>query len=153
MPDRIAVIGISGSGKSALARVLAAESGLPLFHMDALFWRGAWEAVPEAEYLAAHARLVARDRWIIEGYVDAAMAARLQAADRIIDLDPPGWVCAARVIRRWWTHRVRARPELPPEARERLSLAFLWTVLTRAERPAIEAALAGVDPARIERRR
>lgn len=153
MPDRIAVIGISGSGKSTFARVMALKSGLPLFHMDALFWRGAWEAVPEAEYLAAHARLVAQERWIIEGYVDAAMANRLQAADRIIDLDPPGWLCAARVIRRWWTHRGRARPELTPEARERLSLGFLWTVLTRAERPAIDAALVGVDPARIEKQR
>ena len=153
MPDRIAVIGIGGSGKSTYARGLAKATGLPLVHMDALFWRGAWEAVPEAEYLEAHARLVAEDRWIIEGYVDVALAGRLQAADRIIDLDPPGWLCAARVIRRWWTHRGRARPELPPEARERLSLRFLWTVLTRAERPAIDAALAGVDPARIERRR
>lgn len=153
MVRRIAVIGISGAGKTTAARELAAATGLPLFHMDALFWRGAWEPVPEPEYLEAHARLVAQERWIIEGYVDAAMAQRLQAAERIIDLDPPGWLCAARVLRRGWTHRAKARPELPTEALERTSPAFLWRVLTRAERPAIDAALAGVDPARIERRR
>jgi adenylate kinase family enzyme len=118
--------------------------------MDALFWRGDWRPVAEAEYLAAHARLVAGDRWVIEGYVNASMA-RLQRADRIIFLDYPGGLCAWRVVKRWLRHRRTARSELPAEARERLSLKFLWIVVTRAERAAILEAMAGVDAAKIVR--
>ncbi|HYD43891.1 MAG TPA: hypothetical protein VEA79_01355 [Phenylobacterium sp.] len=119
--------------------------------MDSLFWRGAWEPVPEAEYLAAHERLTAGAAWVIEGYVDAAMASRLRLADQVIYLDYSGPLCAWRVLRRWIAHRRTSRPELPRAAFERLSLAFLLVVLRRAERPAIEAALRGVGPAKILR--
>lgn len=119
--------------------------------MDSLFWRGAWEPVPEPEYLEHHARLVAEPAWIIEGYVDEAMASRLHLANQVIYLDYPGPLCAWRVLRRWLAHRRRSRPELPQAARERLSLRFLLIVLRRAERPAVEAALQGVDPAKVLR--
>lgn len=119
--------------------------------MDSLFWRGAWEPVPEAEYLEHHARLITEPAWIIEGYVDEAMASRLRLADQVVFLDYPGPLCAWRVLRRWLAHRERPRPELPLAARERLSLGFLLIVLRRAERPAIEAALHGVDPAKVLR--
>ena len=148
---RIAIVGISGSGKTALGRRLAQSTGLILHPMDALFWRGAWQATPETEYLAAHGCLVAQPEWIIEGYIDCTMAERVRRADLIIDLDIPGPLCAWRVFARWLRHRRRARPELPPEAVERLSLKYLWTVFTCAERPAVDAALAGVDPGRIRR--
>jgi adenylate kinase family enzyme len=151
LPRRIAVVGISGSGKSSFARALSASSGLPLHHMDRLFWRGRWEAVPEADYIAAQQALLADDAWIIEGYIDPALAERARAADLILYLDFSGARCAWRVLKRWWRHRRVARPELPPEAVERLDPRFLWVALSRAERPAIEAALAGVDPARVRR--
>ena len=119
--------------------------------MDSLFWRGAWEAVPEAEYLQRHESLIAEPAWIIEGYIDEAMGARLNRADQVIYLDYPGALCGWRVLRRWVAHRKESRPELPQAARERLRLSFLLNVLRRAERPAIKAALRGVDPAKVLR--
>lgn len=139
--QRIAVIGISGSGKTTFARRLQQATGLPLHHADQLFWRGRWQPVPEHEYLDAHSSLVSQDRWIIEGYVDPVLSPRLRRADLVVDLDPPAWLCAARVVKRWWAHRRTARPELPVEALETLDLRFLGVVLSAAERPAIEAAL------------
>jgi len=119
--------------------------------MDRLFWRGRWEAVPEADYVAAQRALLADEAWIIEGYIDPALAERARAADLIVYLDFSGARCAWRVLKRWWRHRRVARPELPAEAVDRLDLDFLRVVLTRAERPAIEASLAGVDASRIRR--
>lgn len=148
---KISIIGISGSGKSTFARELAADTRLPLFHMDTLFWRGNWVAVPAAEYLRAHRDLIARDTWIIEGYIDETLAERVNASDLVIYLDYSGLRCAWRVLKRWAAHCRESRPELPVEAHERISLRFLWTVLSRAERPAIEAALRGVDHARVRR--
>jgi adenylate kinase family enzyme len=149
--ERIAIIGISGSGKTTFAHALQRATGLPLHHADQLFWRGAWQPVPVDQYLEAHSDWVGRNRWIIEGYVDPSLAQRLQRADLIIYLAPPPWVCAGRVVKRWLAHRKTARLELPPEALERLNLRFLWVVLSGAERPNIEAALRQAPKAIVQR--
>lgn len=138
---KIAIIGISGSGKSTLARKLATETGLPIFHMDTIFWKGNWEEVPEEEYLGKHREIVSREKWIIEGYIDDKMADRLRQADLVIYLDYSGLRSAWQVIKRWLKHRKTSRPELPNEALERFSFKFLWLVFTRGERKNIEQAL------------
>jgi adenylate kinase family enzyme len=73
---RIAIVGISGPGKSTFSRKLATKTGLTLYHMDLLFWKENWKAVPEEEYLKAHTELVKKDTWIIEGYIDKSMSVR-----------------------------------------------------------------------------
>lgn len=88
-------------------------------------------------------RLISTDSWIIEGYIDDAMADRLFSADLVIYLDYPGYLCASRVLRRWAMHRGTSRPELPEAARERLDPSFVWMVFRRGERPGIESALVG----------
>ena len=148
---RIAVIGISGSGKTSMARRLQAVTGLPLHHMDQLFWRGAWAAVPEHEYLVTHADLVATDAWIIEGYLDPAMANRAHAADLVVYLDIAPIRCVLNVLARWLKHRRVARDELPAAALERLSLTFLQFVASGAEAPAIETALGMAPDAKVLR--
>lgn len=149
--QRIAVIGISGSGKTTFARALARATGLPLRHVDQLFWTGRWRPVPEHAYLECHSAWVSRDRWIIEGFVDPSFAQRLRRADLVVYLTPPPWVCAGRGLKRWWAHRKTARAELPAEALERLDFGFLWVVLSAAERPAIAAALARSPEAVVRR--
>ena len=148
---KIAVVGISASGKSVFGRELEEHTGLPLFHMDNLFWRGKWESIPESEYLKEEQKLICKDKWIIEGYVDEKMSGRLELADLVIYLDYPGILCFSRVIWRWLKHRRVSRPELPKEALEELDLSFLWCVLTRSERPGIERALERVDQSKIVR--
>lgn len=142
--NRIAIIGISASGKSTFSRTLARQTGLPLIHMDQIFWRGNWEEIPEIEYLKEHQKVIQQDRWIIEGYVNDKMRQRLERADLIIYLDYSGVRCAWQLIKRWLKHRRESRPELPKEALEGLSWDFFWLVLTRGERLDIEKALTGV---------
>jgi adenylate kinase family enzyme len=150
--NKIAVVGIGGSGKTVFATRLAKQTELPVFHMDSLFWKGNWEAVPEQEYLAQqHTLLNERDRWIIEGYVDEALAERLQAADTIIYLDYSSERCAWRLLRRWFKYRKTNRPELPKETLERWDWEYLWTVITRKERPGLERALLLTDGTKIIR--
>lgn len=148
---KIAIIGISGSGKSVFSRYFSSKTGLPLFHMDVLFWKGNWEAVPEPEYLKEHELLVQKSEWIIEGYIDSAMASRLNKADLVLYLDYSGLRCAWRLLKRWIKHRKESRPELPKEALESFSLSFLWRVLTRAERGNIEEAIEISKPINLKR--
>lgn len=146
---RIAIVGIGGSGKSTLAFQIAARTKLPLFHMDQLFWRPGWDEIPEAEYLPKHAALVAQETWIIEGFVDRAMRDRTERADLVIWLDYGRFTCLFRVIRRWWQHRLIARPELSPDMLEDIAFRFWWTVFTRSERHGIVHALERVPPEHI----
>lgn len=151
-PQKIAILGITGAGKSTLSRRIAEKTGLPLFHMDSLFWRGKWEEVPEAEYLEAHKKILAEnERWIIEGWVSPAMEERLTRADLIIYLDYPGWVCALRYVERSRKHRDIARPELPTESTDHFKWRRFFLLLLRGERPGTEASLVHVDPKKIVR--
>jgi adenylate kinase family enzyme len=147
--NKIAIIGISGSGKSTLSRKLGEKTGLPVFHMDPIFWRGKWEEVPEAEYLVKHQELLKHDKWIIEGWIDRKMSDRLKQADLIIDLDYSGLRCALRLIKRWWKHRKESRPELPQESLEEFMPKYWWRVLRRKERKNLDEALEFTDKAKV----
>ena len=48
--DRILVIGCPGSGKTRLARQLSEKLGLPVVHLDRLWWTGDWENVSREEF-------------------------------------------------------------------------------------------------------
>ena len=138
-PDRIAVIGISASGKSVFARALATRTGLPLRHGDQLDWMANWGVRPEDELRAIHQSWISEPRWIIEGWIDRSRAARLDAADQVIDLDFSGSRCAWRVLKRMLV--AARRPEMPPGCIDRFSWQTLGWVLRKQERPAIDAAL------------
>src|SRR3954452_6282072 len=65
---KVAVFGNTGGGKSTLARRLAEVTGLPLYPLDQIQFRAGGDKVPHAEYLKMHAELLARDRWVIDGF-------------------------------------------------------------------------------------
>jgi adenylate kinase family enzyme len=65
---RVAVFGNAGGGKSTLARRLAELTRLPLYTVDLMQFRAGGDAVPHDEYLQAHADVLRREEWIIDGY-------------------------------------------------------------------------------------
>ena len=137
--DRIAIVGISGSGKSTFSRTLAAQTGLPLLHGDQLDWTANWGVRGNRELDALHKDWVARPRWIIEGWIDPDRVERLVAADLVIDLDLPGWLCAARVLARM-IRGVR-REEMPEGCIDRFGRQTLGWVLWKKERPFVDKTL------------
>ena len=94
---RVAIFGNAGGGKSRLARELAAITGLPLHVIDKIRWRPGGTETPYEEYLQAHAALLARDEWIIDGFESIKPAwERFEVADTLIHVDLPLRVHA------WW---------------------------------------------------
>jgi adenylate kinase family enzyme len=131
---RILVIGTGGSGKTTVARRLAQRTGLPLIHLDALYWQPGWQPTPPEDWRAKVQTLISRDVWIIDGNYGGTLDARLEACDTVVFLDLPRLVCLWRVLKRLLRHVGRVRPELPPGCRERLSwefLAWIWTYPSR----------------------
>ncbi|HEY4943778.1 MAG TPA: hypothetical protein VII56_20285 [Rhizomicrobium sp.] len=137
--DRIAVVGISASGKSTFARSLAARTGLPLLHGDELDWLPNWIERPPEQLNALHAEWIARPRWIIEGWIEPRRVARLNAADLVIDLDYSRWRCAGRVLMRML--RGVRRAEMPDGCVDRFRGRTLRTVFFKKERPYVDNAL------------
>ena len=99
--QRIVILGNSGSGKSTLARTLGARLGLPVVHLDTLFWEAGW-VEPDAETFRTRVRqAVAADAWVCEGnYARRTFDLRLPRADLIIWLDTPRLTCWRRVLLR-----------------------------------------------------
>jgi len=90
---RILIIGNAGGGKSVLARKLAAKRGLPYREIDAIVWKPGWEPFPQAEYEAAHAKLIAEESWVLDGLGWAeSLPERFDRATEIILIDMPIWM-------------------------------------------------------------
>ena len=131
---RILVIGTGGSGKTTVARRLAQRTGLPLIHLDALYWRSGWQPTPADEWRATVQSLISRDAWIIDGNYGGTLDVRLAACDTVVFLDLPRLVCLWRVLKRQVRHLGQVRPELAPGCRERLTWEFIWWIWTYPSR-------------------
>jgi len=89
---RVAVIGNAGGGKSTLCRALSGARGLPYIAVDHLQWRPGWRQVPDDEFTATHETLLAKSRWIIDGFGPwPTIEARFDRADAIVFVDLPLW--------------------------------------------------------------
>ncbi len=140
---RIAIIGISGSGKTTFARKVAQELNLPLFHADAVEWLPDWQLRPDADIARIYMTWIEKEAWVIEGWVDVARASRLSAANLVIDLDYSRWRCAwhefTRMLRR------ETRPEMPENCSDRFTTANLKRALWKQERPTIAAVISAAE--------
>jgi adenylate kinase family enzyme len=145
--QRIVVGGISGCGKSRLARELARRLDLPYVDFDALFHGPAWSV--RDEFLADVDAFVVRDRWVTDsdGYGDQVGSRVRDRADTYVWLDYDRRLVMWRVIRRTaW--RAATRQRLFNDNRERPFAAFTdsdhpvrWAWRRHAERRARNAAL------------
>ena len=143
--QRIAIIGPPGSGKSTLARELGRRLGLPVIHLDLLFWKPGWVEPDRDDWDTLNRELVQDERWIVDGNYGSTMELRLAAADTIVFLDPRAALSIWRVIRR---RRSGPRPDLPAYLDERVGarefLAFLTYIWRwrRTRRPAVQERIA-----------
>ena len=86
----MAVFGNAGGGKSTLAKRLADLTRLPLYALDSVKWGPGGVEVPHDRYVAAHAEILRRDAWIIDGYgCRASTFERLAIADTLVYIDLP----------------------------------------------------------------
>ena len=141
---RVLVIGSGGAGKSTLAARIAERTGLPVVHLDALYWRPGWVPTPPDEWAARVAALCARDAWVMDGNYGGTLDMRLAACDTVIFLDLPRAVCVARVVRRWLRYRGRRRPDMAAGCDEQVTVEFLRWIwdYPRSRRPGVLQRLA-----------
>ncbi|MDF2939020.1 MAG: topology modulation protein [Paenibacillaceae bacterium] len=123
--QRIILIGSGGSGKSTLAQQLEKELSLPLYHLDAYYWKPGWTQTPNEEWDAFLEELVQKEAWILDGNYSRTLEIRMKRADTIILLDYSRWITVYRVIKRRIMYRGKTRPDLNKDCPESLDLQFL----------------------------
>ena len=84
---KIMITGCCGSGKSTLSRKLANSTGLPLFHLDMIWWRSDESHISREEFDRILTEITAEECWIIEGDYSRTYEVRLRACDTLIFLD------------------------------------------------------------------
>ena len=98
LPSRVLVAGVSGVGKSTLARRLASSTGLPYTEIDALFHGPDW--TPREEFDREVAQLAAAPAWIAEWQYASARPVLAVRAELVVWLDLPFPVTLFRVVAR-----------------------------------------------------
>ena len=107
--DKVLVIGCPGSGKSTFSRSLHAATGLPLCHLDLLYWNADKTTVPPDAFRARLEQVLQQEQWIIDGHYAATLPMRLARCDTVFWLDLPLEKCLSGIEAR----RFRPRPDLP----------------------------------------
>ncbi len=125
---RILIIGCGGAGKSTLARAMGQKLGLPVVHLDKLFWHPGWVESSKEEIDTKICQEMVRDKWIMDGNYNRTMPERLKYCDTVIYLDFSRLACLMGVAKRIVTTYGQVRPDMGEGCPERLDLEFLkWT--------------------------
>ena len=139
---KVIIIGCPGSGKSTFARGLAERTGLPLFHLDMLYWNADKTTVPKEVFRARLKEILAKDEWIIDGNYASTMEWRMEKCDTVFFLDMPVETCLEGVESR----RGKPRTDMPwveTEADEEF-IAFISSFIAES-RPKIMELLDSVN--------
>ncbi len=90
---KVAVFGNTGGGKSTLSKRLSQITGLPLYVLDKIQYQSRGIEVPQEEYKHNHEKILASDRWIIDGFgCMETLWLRLEEADSLVFVDLPLYV-------------------------------------------------------------
>ena len=97
---KIMVIGCPGSGKSTFSKTLHKLTGIPLFHLDMIYWNFDRTTVDKEVFLKQLSKTIHMDQWIIDGNYGSTIELRLQACDTVVFLDYPLNICLDGIKRR-----------------------------------------------------
>ncbi len=131
---KIIILGCPGSGKSTFAERLQSCTGLPLIHLDNIWWNADRTHIARDAFDKKLASVLSTEEWIIDGDYSRTYAARLQACDTVFFLDYGEAVCMDGIRARVG----QARPDMP-WAEDVLDPALVKEVLAygNVQRPAI----------------
>ncbi|KGP71174.1 DNA topology modulation protein [Pontibacillus yanchengensis] len=122
---KIIVIGSPGAGKSTFSKQLASRLDIPVYHLDALFWKPGWVESSREELKQNQFQLINHEKWIIDGNFRSTIDIRIEAADTVILLDRSRWICLYRVLKRRVMYRNTIRSDMGKGCPERVHPEFM----------------------------
>jgi adenylate kinase family enzyme len=121
---RVLIYGNSGSGKTTMARAVAAELGVEHLDLDLIAWDSPGERrSPAASVAMLEAYFAAHDAWVVEGCYGDLVEAALPYCTELRFLNPGVERCIANCRARPWEPEKYASPE---EQDQRLAFLLDW---------------------------
>ena len=150
---RVCVVGVSGAGKTTVARALAARLGVPHVELDAIFHQPGWTPLADAEFARRVRAATDGAGWVVDGNYRRVRDIVWERADTVVVLDLPRWRVMTQLLVRT-LYRVATRRELWNGNRETWSdlirrdpreNVLLWSWTTHATNR-LRYRAAAVDP-------
>ena len=126
---KILIIGSSGAGKSAFAKALSRILGIPVCHLDVLYWKPDWTESPPDEFEAKQREILENEVFIIDGYYGLTFPMRLDKADTVFWLDFNRFVCFYSAVKRRIKHRNKVRSDMGSGCVEKIDKMFVMWIL------------------------
>ena len=123
--ERILIIGCGGAGKSTLARKMGEKTGIPVIHLDQLWWKPGWVESDREEFERILQQELEKTRWIMDGNFDRTIPHRASYCDTVIYLDFSRVACLLGVLKRVLTNYGKVRADMPEGCPEKWDLDFL----------------------------
>ena len=122
---RVLIIGCPGAGKTTFAQKLANKTGLPLVHLDRLYWRGRWEHLSEEAFDTALQMELDKPEWVMDGNYDRTLSRRLKYCDTVFFFDLPTVTCLWGITKRLRQNHGISRRDMGENCTERLDRNFV----------------------------
>ena len=90
---KIIIIGCPGSGKTTFAEKLHRKTGIPLYHLDAIWHKPDRTHISRDDFDARMMEIFADDEWIIDGNYSRTIEMRLKECDTVFLFDLPTELC------------------------------------------------------------
>jgi adenylate kinase family enzyme len=127
--ERVVVLGIPGSGKSTISRFIGNHFGIPVLHLDTVFWLPNWQKASPESFNQAHAEWMNKPAWVIDGNYRRTLDERLALADTVVLLAFPTlagfWYAFVRSIK----ERGKSRPDMTIGCIEKFDWEFAKWIL------------------------
>lgn len=107
--QKVIVIGCPGSGKSTFSKALHDVTGLPLYHLDMMYWNADGTKTPRCAFMERLYQALGKEFWIIDGNYGSTMELRMQFCDTVFFLDYPLEICLDGIKSR----KGRERTDIP----------------------------------------
>ncbi len=104
-PQRISVVGSTGSGKTYLARDLSERLDLPFYELDQIRQKFAQKSLDRNGFGGAVAELVANDHWVIDGHYRDVRHLVWKRSDLVVYLDYSPILILTRLLVRFISKR------------------------------------------------
>jgi adenylate kinase family enzyme len=123
---KILITGNAGSGKTTLCyRLAKILNRNDVINLDKIVWKPRWILVDKEEKEFELTKISKMQTWIVDGISKQIF----EAADTIVFLDYPRYVCYWRAFRRNCKYLFRSRPELPEKCPEILIISKLIKII------------------------
>lgn len=107
---KVAIIGVSCSGKTTFGKELSNRLSLPFIDLDDLFWNPGWIQTEPELFLKKVQTIINNDEWVIVGNYKSVQNLVLEAADTVIWLDYSAPVVWRRALYRTFKRALLKEP-------------------------------------------